>query len=106
LRAYVDHGFVDAEDGTVRLRCRPEVESNVYRMGGAHDGFAHLDEVTCPVTIATGAVTTFGPAAAAGAIVDALPHGRLVASPDRGHFGPLEDPARIPVSIATAFAGA
>ncbi len=34
LRAYVEHGFADEPDGTVELKCRPEVESEVYRMGG------------------------------------------------------------------------
>jgi pimeloyl-ACP methyl ester carboxylesterase len=106
LEAYVEHGFTDQTDGTVRLSCRPEVESEVYRNGGAHDGFAHLGEVGCPVTIATGAVSGFGPAAFASRIAEELPAGRLVEFPDLGHFGPLEDPERIAGSILAAFAGA
>jgi pimeloyl-ACP methyl ester carboxylesterase len=102
LRAYVDHGFADEPDGTIRLKCRPEVESAVYRMGGNHDAFDHLGEIGCPVTIAKGAADWFGPAAFASTIVDALPHGRLVEFADLGHFGPLEDPARIASSILDA----
>ena len=102
LEAYVAHGFVDQPDGTVRLSCRPEIESAVYRMGGAHDAFAHLGEITCPVTIATGAVDTFGPAAFAARIAEGIPDGHLVEYPDLGHFGPLEDPARIASGIAEA----
>jgi len=104
LHAYVDHGLADQPDGTVRLKCRPEIEAATYRMGGAHDGFAHLGEIRCPVTIATGAVGWAGPAAAAGRIADAIPNGRLDSFPDLGHFGPLEDPAGIAARILAAFA--
>ena len=30
LRAYVDHGFADQPDGTVRLKCRGENEARIY----------------------------------------------------------------------------
>jgi pimeloyl-ACP methyl ester carboxylesterase len=102
LRAYVDHGFADQPDGSVRLKCRPEIESATYRMGGAHDGFAHLGTIGCPVTIATGAVHGIGPAAAASRIADAIPNGHLESFPDLGHFGPLEDPARLAACILAA----
>ncbi|MGZ4757554.1 MAG: alpha/beta fold hydrolase [Acidimicrobiales bacterium] len=102
LRAYVDHGFADQPDGTVTLKCRPEVESAVYRMGGLHDAFDHLGAVRCPVTIGVGEADEGGPAAFASMIVDALPQGRLAEYPDLGHFGPLEDPARIAASILDA----
>jgi pimeloyl-ACP methyl ester carboxylesterase len=99
LRAYVDHGFADQPDGTVTLKCRPEVESAVFRMGGLHHAFEHLGEVQCPVTIGIGAVDAFGPAAAGPPIVEALPHGTLDELPDLGHFGPLQDPARLAAHI-------
>ncbi len=38
LRAYVDHGFDDEPDGSVRLKCAPENESQVYRMGPQRQG--------------------------------------------------------------------
>jgi pimeloyl-ACP methyl ester carboxylesterase len=104
LRAYVDHGFADQPDGRVTLKCRPEIESAVYRMGALHQAFDHLDAVACPVTIARGAIDGFGPAAFAPAIVEDLPHGRLVVFDDLGHFGPLEDPARIATSILESVA--
>jgi pimeloyl-ACP methyl ester carboxylesterase len=104
LWAYVDHGFVDQADGSVRLSCRPETESQVFRMGGQHHGFEHLAEITCPVSIAAGATSTFGPAAFASRIAEAIPNGRLVEFPQLGHFGPLEDPALIATSISDSFA--
>jgi len=106
LHAYVDHGFADQDDASVRLKCRPELESAVYRMGSEHDAFDHLAEVTCPVTVASGEVSDFGPAAFAHRIADRLPHGMLVEFPELGHFGPLEDPAAVAASILASFARA
>jgi pimeloyl-ACP methyl ester carboxylesterase len=99
----VDGGFRPAADGTVTLKCRPEVESRVYRGGASHGAFAHLDEVQCPVTVARGALDVAGPASFAGPVADALPHGRLEEHPDLGHFGPLEDPDAIAAAIDAAF---
>lgn len=104
LEAYVQGGFRREEDGSVTLRCRPEDEAQVYRMGAHHDAFAHLANVAIPVTIASGRTDPFGPAAMAPAIAERLPHGRLVVFDDLGHFGPLEDPDRIADSVAAAFA--
>lgn len=106
LWAYVEHGFVDEPDGGVRLACRPEHEAQIYRMGATHGAFDHLERVTCPVTVATGAVTSFGPAAFAEHIAAGLPHGRLLSSPALGHFGPLEAPARIAAEIDEAISRA
>ena len=101
-RAYVDFGFSLQTDGTVRLKCRPEVEAEVFTMGGRNGAWDHLAEVTCPVTVAVGAVTPYGPAAVAGQIAEALPNGRLEPHPDLGHFGPLEDPAAIAAAVQAA----
>ncbi len=105
LRAYVEHGFAPAPDGTITLKCRPEHESQVYRMGPRHRAYERLGEVRCPVTVAVGAVTPFGPAAVAEQLADALPAGRLETHPDLGHFGPLEDPARIAACIEATLLG-
>jgi pimeloyl-ACP methyl ester carboxylesterase len=106
LRAYVDHGFADTADGSVRLKCRPESEARTYEMGGQHGAFGRLAGVRCPVTIAYGeTTTTFGPTAFA-MQADRLPHGRLEELPRLGHFGPLEDPAAVAASVVATFAAA
>jgi pimeloyl-ACP methyl ester carboxylesterase len=105
LRAYVDFGFEEQRDGSVRLKCRPEVESAVYRMGHEHHAFEHLDEVWCPVTVAVGH-DEVGPARFAPDIVARLRAGRLEPHPDLGHFGPLEDPATIAAAVRAAFLAA
>lgn len=105
LRAYVRHGFAPTDDGGVTLKCRPEDEAEVYAMGSAHRAFLELDRIGCPVTVAVGDTSSFGPAAFAGAIAAALPQGHLEQLPHLGHFGPLEAPAEIAFSVRRAFAG-
>lgn len=99
LDAYVEHGFEELADGTVRLKCRPENEALVYEMATAHDGFSRLGDVRCPVLLAGGEHSdAFGPAAPA-ALLDRLPDARTEVLPGLGHFGPLEDPAAVAASI-------
>jgi pimeloyl-ACP methyl ester carboxylesterase len=103
LRAYVEHGFAHRDDGSVALKCRPEDEAEVYAHGSAHQAFRHLGEVRCPVTIAVGDEATV-PAAFGRPVADALPDGRVVAFPELGHFGPLEDPESVAASVLHGFA--
>ena len=104
LRAYVDHGFADEPDGTVRLRCRPEVEAEIYRMGWPTTRSSLLRRRAVPrrrrVRRADRAFTP--PLVARQA--EALPHGRLDVLPGLGHFGPLEDPGAVAESVLRAFA--
>jgi pimeloyl-ACP methyl ester carboxylesterase len=64
LRAYIRHGFAQHDDGRVRLRCTPEIESavllpimqameQVYAGDERGNPFAWLSEITCPVRVAT-----------------------------------------------------
>jgi len=92
LDDYVRFGFAEQPDGTVHLKARREHEAATYDTGALHDGFAHLGEVACPVLVVHGG-DTFGPAVAAPVVAEQLPAGELLAAPERGHFGPLEDPA-------------
>ena len=102
LRAYVDHGFDDLDDGTVRLKCRGADESKTYSMASSHRAFRGLPAVGCPVTVACGENTTaFGPTMIR-AVAERIPQGRAEVMPGLTHFGPLEDPARVAESIASA----
>lgn len=103
LAAYVQFGFRELDDGSVTLRCTPEVESATYTMGSQHHTFERLGEVTAPMTVARGRADAFSPAAFAPFIADALPNGLLEAHDDLGHFGPLEDPKAIAESIRSTF---
>ena len=64
LCAYIQHGFEAQADGTVRLRCTPEIESavllpifeameQVYTGDARGNPFAWLSEINSPVRVAT-----------------------------------------------------
>jgi pimeloyl-ACP methyl ester carboxylesterase len=64
LRAYIRHGFAQHDNGRVRLRCTPEIESavllpimqameQVYAGDARGNPFAWLSEIRCPVRVAT-----------------------------------------------------
>ncbi|CAN5437135.1 alpha/beta hydrolase [soil metagenome] len=103
LSAYVEHGFADAPDGTVTLKCTPEHEAQVFEADGK-PLISEVGTVTVPVLVARGERDRSpGPADFAGLVADQLPHGRLVRYPHLGHFGPFQDPDTIAEDITTAF---
>ena len=103
LGAYLDCGFTEDPDGGVALRCPPEVEAQMYRMGVAHDGFSRLPRVGCPVTVARGSRSEALAAEVVADQVAALPRGQALVLPDLSHFGPLEDPHRVAEAVLDAF---
>jgi pimeloyl-ACP methyl ester carboxylesterase len=105
LRAYVEGGFAEQPDGTVRLKCEPEHEARVYEMAARSDAYDHLHLIHCPVVVARGRLEP-GPSTFAEAIVERLPAGQLETFDDLGHFAPLEDPERIAGAISAAFSRA
>jgi len=100
LRAYVDHGFEDRPDGTVRLKCRGETEARVFEnsVTGTGDRLAELDVPFTVVASGDG----FPPALVAPWVADHLPAGTLERMDDLTHFAPMQDPARVAASIARA----
>lgn len=104
LRAYVDHGFADLPDGTVRLKCRGEIEAATYEMAAQHGTSARIPEVTCPVFLASGGQTdTPFSYDAMAALAATLPDGHAEAFPGLSHFGPLERPDLVAAAIRQAF---
>jgi len=102
LAAYVEFGFEDLPDGTVRLRCRGQNEALMYEGGLRHPAFSQLATITCPVLLACGADSSdFGPAALE-PLVERLANGRLEVLPGLGHFGPLEQPGVVADSVIRA----
>ena len=102
LDAYVRHGFAPTADGAVEIKCRPEVEAQLYLMGPRHRAWDGLRRVECPVTLMRGAVLIPGPAYWAEAIVGELPNVRFLEVEGLGHLGPLEDPERMAALVAEA----
>lgn len=100
LRAYVEHGFRDLDDGTVILKCRGEVEAKVFE-SAFNDTFDGLSSVATAVTVA-GSGDAGRPALLAPLIAGSLPHGTYEHYGDLTHFAPMEDPARIASAIHAA----
>jgi pimeloyl-ACP methyl ester carboxylesterase len=102
LFSYVEHGLADSPDGSVRLKCTPEHEAAVFDADGKpHVGM--LATIQTPITVASGRTDRgWTPAEFAPSIAAALPHGRLERHPTIGHFGPLEDPVTIGLSVLAA----
>ncbi len=105
LHAYVDHGFSENEDGSVRLKCDPDDEATVYEMATAHDAYARLPDITCPVTVACGSESEGCPPARGRAHADLLPRGRSEVLQGLTHLGPLERPDLVAASVLVFFAG-
>lgn len=91
LRAYVTYGTQAREDGTVELKCPPEIEAEIYSMGGRHDGWDRLGDLECPTLMLTGTESPMWFDMRARAAAMRLPNGRgeLV---EGGHFFPMENP--------------
>jgi len=104
LRAYVDHGFADAADGQVTLKCRPDTEAAVFESSDS-GAFELLDQVEMPVVVAVGRDTN-GPAEFGESIVGQLRRGALEPHPELSHFGPMERPAELAARVAAACADA
>ncbi|MDP8976109.1 MAG: alpha/beta hydrolase [Actinomycetota bacterium] len=104
LRAYVDHGFDDLEDGTVRLSCRGENEARVYEKGLSHRAFRHLDRVRCPVTLACGEHSDRMGRSELELLAARIPKVRIDVVAGVGHLGPMEDPRAVADSVLAASA--
>jgi len=99
LRAYVDHGLRQREDGRFALKCPGEMEARMYEMGSAHDGFKRLPGLTCPVRYVSGSTSLSMPEAFTRPLSERTPKGSFERAEGLGHFGPMEDPDAIVASI-------
>lgn len=102
LAAYVEHGFTDLADGSVRLACTPDDEARTYLGNDIRPD--DVANVTALVTIAHGVPGEFGGALVPPAVARALPHARVIEHDDLTHFGPFEQPGRIAREALAAFA--
>ncbi len=92
LRAYVDYGLHERDDGAFALKCRPETEATVYEMAPRNGVWDVLPGIAVPVVVACGEVSRSMSPELCARVAERLPHGRLEVWPGAGHFGPLEDP--------------
>jgi pimeloyl-ACP methyl ester carboxylesterase len=106
LAAYVDGGFDELDDGTVRLACRAEHEARTFECEEKMT-LDRISGLTVPVTVGAGRAGSHpNPAEFAPAIVDELVNGRLIEYEFFGHFGPLESPDLVGADVLQAMEAA
>ena len=102
LRSYVQWGFDDLDDGTVRLKCRGEHEAAIFS-NSFTDTLERLPQIGCKVTLGLAEFTNPGFLMAVPLQAEQLRHGTLRHFPDRTHFGILERIDEMATVIRDAF---
>ena len=100
LRAYVDFGFNDVRiaetnENCVVLKCNPEHEARTYETGTSHETWELLHLLRVPTWIVAGAVAPMQPSSWSELIAKKIPNSKFIQWPDAGHFGPMQQPARL-----------
>lgn len=90
LRAYVVHGTKQRSDGSVELKCPPEIEALVYA-AALNDAWERLANIACPTLIVTGQTSPMWGNGRGEQAAAQLPNGRFE-SVEGGHFFPMERP--------------
>ena len=103
LAAYVDHGFTDQPDESIRLACDPEIEARVFE-DYLHDGWDRLPDIAIPVRVARGTDESLLSSTEAPGIARRLPAGELEDFEGASHMGCFGDLDRVAHSIRETFA--
>lgn len=104
VEAYVEWGFEELDDGTVRLLCRRQDEARIYEQGPFNRVYGELGRVRCPVTLACGDDGAHFDKAHIDHLATLLPRARTGVIAGTGHFGPYERPAAMAGALLDAFA--
>lgn len=91
LRAYVTYGTQARDDGKVELKCPPDVEAQIYQMGGRHNAWDRLASLGCPTLLLTGSQSPMWFDVRCDEAAARIPSGRHEIVPG-GHFFPMENP--------------
>jgi pimeloyl-ACP methyl ester carboxylesterase len=90
LHAYVAHGFLESDDGSVHIKCQPQIEAKIFAGTFNQDAWRCLSDPRCPIHIIQGAATDELHESAAAAMSELfdLPLHKVEGL---GHFGPLQN---------------
>ncbi len=92
---YVRHGFALADDGTVHLKCLPEIEARHYEAGPRHRTWDLLPSIEIPVWVVSGRPEPDQPSMWMRQLCDRLPNCTFILRSEFDHFGPMQSPAAI-----------
>lgn len=102
---YIQYGAEIGEDGSVRLKCPPEIEARMYGHASDLDLFEEFARIPAPTLIIRGGQTDRLPRESVERAVASNAMIQLVEMPNLSHFASMEDPAavaRICVDFLTA----
>jgi pimeloyl-ACP methyl ester carboxylesterase len=92
---YVQYGAEIGEDGSIRLKCPPDIESRMYGHASDLDLFDEFAQIPVPTLIIRGGQTDRLPRENVERTVASNAKLRLVEMPDLSHFASMEDPAEV-----------
>lgn len=90
LRAYVVYGTQPRDDGTIELKCPPEIEAQVYAQMPESDTWERIAQLEPPTLVLTGASSHLW-GGRSEMIAAQVRNGRSVVV-EGGHFFPMESP--------------
>lgn len=105
LADYVEYGFLDLPDGTVRLACDRVDEAAVFEGATASPTWAELPAVLAPVAVLSGSDLNDPVARFAPHVAQRLPRGGLRRLDGLDHFGPMTSPLAVAEIMEVALAG-
>ncbi len=103
LRAYVEEGTFDREDGTVELWCPGRIEAQVYANAASMDVFAELARIRVPTLLVRGEHSLSFAADRAKRTLETIEQARLLEVEGTTHYVPMEAPERIAQIVLAEF---
>jgi pimeloyl-ACP methyl ester carboxylesterase len=92
LEGYLQGGLRPAAGAGLTLSCRPQDEAAIYEGGGAHDAWAALAGLRCPLRLVGGGASPAVPPPELARIRAEVPGSEVQVYPGLGHFGPFQQP--------------
>lgn len=99
LRLYAESGTYDAEDGSIRLKCPPEVEGQVFSHSGSLNIWDVLPNIEAPALVMAGQHTEGFLDMVAQGVSQRVQNGRCLQLHDAGHLAPMEHPGLVADTI-------
>lgn len=84
------------------LKCRPEIEAEIYLGAAVHGAWDRLPELDLPVLVVVGSESASHPPEVVAELVGRFPRARAVVVEGAGHMVPMEQPAALAKLVADA----